>query len=282
MTLAPVFLDLIFKTGSPLFNFGFTVIAILATFILNNLLKGIWKSTTIIFTVVLGTAAYYLFNEIPPMPDYDYRITLDSLFIRPEFEAGTILSFLICFFALLINELGSVQSVKDMVQADEPDKRIARGNAVVGLGNTLSGMLGIIGPVDFSISPGIIASTGCASRYTIIPCGIGLVLCALSPSMVSVFTLLPDIIIGIMLMYIVILQLAAAFNLIVDTGSVRNFDHALTIAIPMGIGLFVALLPQSAVAALPAILQPILSNGFVVGVLTVVMLEHLVFKKRQR
>ena len=169
-----------------------------------------------------------------------------------------------------------------MTQADEPDKRIARGNAVVGLGNTLSGMLGIIGPVDFSISPGIIASTGCASRYTIIPCGIGLVLCALSPSMVSVFTLLPDIIIGIMLMYIVILQLAAAFNLIVDTGSVRNFDHALTIAIPMGIGLFVALLPQSAVAALPAILQPILSNGFVVGVLTVVMLEHLVFKKRQR
>lgn len=282
MTLAPVFLDLIFKTGSPLFNFGFTVIAILATFILNNLLKGIWKSTTIIFTVVLGTAAYYLFNEIPAMPDYDYRITLDSLFIRPEFEAGTILSFLICFFALLINELGSIQSVKDMVQADEPDKRIARGNAVVGLGNTLSGMLGIIGPVDFSISPGIIASTGCASRYTIIPCGIGLVLCALSPSMVSVFTLLPDIIIGIMLMYIVILQLAAAFNLIVDTGSVRNFDHALTIAIPMGIGLFVAFLPQSAVAALPAILQPILSNGFVVGVLTVVMLEHLVFKKRQR
>lgn len=279
LTLTPVFMGLVFKTGNPLFNFGFTVIVILCTFLLNHLLRGVWKSTTVVLAVIFGTAAYFAFNGVPSRPDFDYHISVSDFFITPEFDAGTVLSFIICFFALLINELGSVQSVKDMVGADHPERRIARGAAVIGAGNACAGMLGIIGPVDFSISPGIIASTGCGSRYTIIPCGIGLILCALSPTLVSCFTLLPDIIIGIMLMYIVILQLAASFGMVVETGSVRTFEHGLTIAIPLGIGLFVALLPESVTAAMPSLVRPVLSNGFVVGVLVVVLLEHCIFCK---
>lgn len=185
-------------------------------------------------------------------------------------------------FALLINELGSIQSVKDMTKAGNPEKRVSRGCAVTGLGNTLSGLLGVIGPVDFSVSPGIIATTGCASRYTIIPCGIGLIVCAFCPPLIRMFTMLPDLIIGVMLMYIVVLQLAAAFNMMIDSRCVTTFNHALTIAIPLGIGLFVALLPQRVVELLPPILQPVLSNGFVIGVLIVVFLEHLVFLERKR
>ena len=94
--------------------------------------------------------------------------------------------------------------------------------------------------------------------------------------------MLPDLIIGVMLMYIVVLQLAAAFNMMIDSRCVTTFNHALTIAIPLGIGLFVALLPQRVVELLSPILQPVLSNGFVIGVLIVVFLEHLVFLERKR
>lgn len=279
MTLAPVFLGLVFKSGNPLYNFGFATLVVLTAFIVNYLLKGIWKSTTVILVTVAGTFVYYLSNPLPNMPDGVGNAAFSRLFASPEFDAGVVISFLICFFALLINELGSIQSVKDMVAADCPDKRITRGCAVTGLGNAFAGMLGVIGPVDFSVSPGLIASTGCASRYTIFPCAIGLILCSFSSSLVAVFTMLPDIVIGVVLMYIVVLQLAASFNMMVEQLAVKTFEHALTIAIPLGIGLFVSLIPEPAVAAMPAFLRPILSNGFVVGVLIVVFLEHLVFSK---
>ena len=281
MTLAPVFLGLIFSGGDMLFNFAFTVVAIIATFILNDRLPGVWKSVTLMITVIAGTAIYYAWNAVPELPSTGHSLQIGDLFITPEFNAGAIISFLICFFALLINELGSIQSVKDMVGADRPEQRIGRGCAVTGLGNALSGMLGVIGPVDFSVSPGIIATTGCASRYTIVPCAIGLIVCAFCPPLIRIFTMLPDLIIGVMLMYIVVLQLAASFNMMVESRCVTTFNHALTIAIPLGIGLFVALLPQQVVALLPPLLQPVLSNGFVIGVLIVVFLEHLVFAEKK-
>lgn len=282
MTLAPVIINLVFGSGNALFNYIFLLGAILHTFVIDRFLRGIGKSFTVIILTIGGTIAYYLFNEAAPLPAFNYSIGWDDMFITPEFNPAVILSFLICFFALTINELGSVQSVRDMVGDKVEERRVSAGCATTGLGNLFSGLVGVIGPVDFSISPGIIASTRCASRFTVIPCGIGLVLCALFPSMVSWLTLLPDAVIGVVLGYIIILQLAAAFNMMMETKSVSNFEHALTISIPLASALLVAIAPAEVAAAFPESLRPILTNGFVVGVLFVVFLEHIVFSRKSR
>lgn len=102
-----------------------------------------------------------------------------------DFEAGTILAFLFCYIALIVNELGSIQAVGHMLQADRMDQRTTRGVGIVGVTNVLSGLFGVIGPVDYSMSPGVISATGCASRYTLLPAGAGLILCAFFPSVVG-------------------------------------------------------------------------------------------------
>ena len=79
---------------------------------------------------------------------------------------------------------------------------------------------------------------------------------------------------------VIVLQLASAFNMIVETHSVTTFEHALTIALPLCAALIVAFMPVSVSDSLPAMLRPILTNGFVVGVLLVVFVEHFVFLKR--
>lgn len=282
MTLAPVFMDLIFKTGSMVFNFFFALITVTLAFALNHVLRGIWKSTTLVILVALGSVVYYLFNPVPELADVNGSFKMSDFFIRPEFNMGVILSFLICFFALLINELGSIQSIYGLVNADHSEKRMNRGCALTGLGNTLAGMFGVIGPVDYSLSPGIVATSGCASRYPIVVCGIGLLICSFSTSLVSVLTLLPDVLIGVMLLYIVILQLGAAFNMMTETKAIQTFEHALIVAIPMGIGLFVSLIPSELSNSLPPLVRPILTNGFVMGVLFVVFFEHLVFFQRRK
>ena len=282
MTLAPVFLGLLFKTGSMIFNFFFALIAIIVAFVLNHVLRGIWKSTTLVILVGLGSVIYYLFNPVPELTKVTGSFEFSDFFIHPEFNFGVILSFLICFFALMINELGSIQSIYGLVNADHVDKRMTRGCALTGLGNTLAGMVGMIGPVDYSLSPGIVATSGCASRYPIVVCGIGMLICSFSTSLVSILTMLPDVLIGVMLLYVVILQLAAAFNMMMETKAVQTFEHALTIAIPMGIGLFVSLIPAELSNSLPALVRPILTNGFVMGVLFVVFFEHFVFFQRRK
>ena len=190
------------------------------------MLSGIGKTMTVVVLTVGATVAYFLFNPLPASPSTAGAALHGRLFVHFDFNPAVVVAFLICFFALLINELGSIESVRSMTGAADTAKRTKRGCAVVGLGNVFSGLLGVIGPVDFSISPGIISSTRCASRYTIIPCGIGLLLCACFPAAVAWLTLMPNLVIGILLTYIIVLQLASAFNMIVETHSVTTFEHA--------------------------------------------------------
>ncbi len=280
MTLAPVIISMMFEPGKEFFGFVFFLVGTIITFVLERLMKGIGKSLTVMIITVGGTVVYYLFNQLPEVASVSHTTDISKIIIKPEFDLSVIIAFLVCFFALLINELGSIESLRSLIGAEE-DGRIRRGCAVTGAGNILAGMLGIIGPVDYSISPGIVSSTKCASRITIVPCAIGLIVCSLLPSAVVWLTQLPDMVIGLVLTYVVVLQLASAFEMMADKKIIANFSHSLTIALPLAVALIVAFLPDAVEVNLPLALQPILTNGFVIGVLLVVFLEHIVFSQKR-
>ncbi len=280
MTLAPVIISMMFEPGKEFFGFVFFLVGTIITFVLERLMKGIGKSLTVMIITVGGTVVYYLFNQLPEVASVSHTTDISKIIIKPEFDLSVIIAFLVCFFALLINELGSIESLRSLIGAEE-DGRIRRGCAVTGAGNILAGMMGIIGPVDYSISPGIVSSTKCASRITIVPCAIGLIVCSLLPSAVVWLTQLPDMVIGLVLTYVVVLQLASAFEMMADKKIIANFSHSLTIALPLAVALIVAFLPDAVEVNLPLALQPILTNGFVIGVLLVVFLEHIVFSQKR-
>lgn len=279
MTLAPVIISLLFGEGHDLFSFAFFLVGLIATFALERFLRGVGKSLTVMIVTVAGSFAYFLFNGMPEVQSAGYTTDIDKLIIKPEVDIPVVISFLVCFFALLINELGSIESVRSLIGAADNGK-MRRGCAVTGAGNILAGIMGVIGPVDYSISPGIISSTRCASLATIVPCAIGLLACACMPDAVVWLTQLPNVVIGLILSYVVILQLAAAFSMMSEKKIVKSFDHALTIALPLIVSLLVAFIPPTVGEDLPIALRPILTNGFVIGVLLVVFLEHIVFLRK--
>jgi uracil permease len=41
----------------------------------------------------------------------------------------------------------------------------------------------------------------------------------------------------------------------------------------------ISFLPQAVVSSIPLIVRPIISNGFVMGVVTVIVCEHVIFRK---
>ena len=136
----------------------------------------------------------------------------------------------------------------------------------------------MIGPVNYSMSPGVIASSQCASRYAIIPAGVGLIICAFIPSLIAALSAIPDTVIGVILLYLMGTQLAAAFHVMVAERNVLTFNDGLIIGLPVMMALLFAIIPAEVV---PQILRPIIQNGFVMGVITVILMEHIFLKEKK-
>ena len=283
-TLTSVILKLVLGDAvRALFNMFFTLVMVLALVIGNKLLRGIWKSTTVLWGIVGGVLVYYGVFGLPMLPSTGVEIILEQATVLNfplNFEAGTILAFLFCYIALIVNELGSIQAVGHMLQADHMDRRTTRGVGIVGVVNMLSGLFGVIGPVDYSMSPGVISATGCASRYTLLPAGVGLILCAFFPSVVGMLVTIPGVVMGAILLYLMATQLAAGLQMLVREKAITDFDSGVVVGLPLMVALLLSFAPEKVLNLIPSLFKPIVGNGFVMGVITVLIMEHLIFKKK--
>ena len=259
----------------------FCIICTTLMAVANNLLRGVWKSTVVLWAMILGSLAYYAFVGFPDSIAADTRTS--TLFLQQfELDWGVVLSFLFCYIALLINQVGSVQSLGNMIAADSMESRNKRGMIVTGLGNILSGAMGVVGPVDYSLSPGIVASTRCASRYTIIPAGLAMIAVAFSPKIVGFLMSIPAPVMGTVLLFLMCTQLSAGFEIIRNSGCIKEFRHGMIIALPLLFNVIMTFAPADAIGAIPQIIRPIVGNGFVMGVIVILLLEHIFLRDKKQ
>lgn len=270
-------------------HLAFAFIFILLIFCGQRYLTGLLKSLLILLAIVVGSLGYFLVNPAWASTASAGKLGIVSFFasnLNPTLvvEPGVLIAFLLCFLGLSINDLGSIQAVGSVLQADNMPRRITRGITATGAANALAGFLGVIGPVNFSFSPGIIASTGCAARRTLVPAGAVLLFLAFLPRVLFYLSYIPSVVIGTLLLYIMCTQVAAgltaAFDALKILGEPR-FDNALVIGLPILAGVIVAFLPQAVTATIPVTLQPVLGNGFVVGIVLALLLEHVIFRKQR-
>jgi xanthine/uracil permease len=91
---------------------------------------------------------------------------------------------------------------------------------------------------------------------------------------------MPEVVMGVLLLYLMSSQLASGLSMLVHRHSITDFSSGLTVGLPLMVGLLVAYAPQTAFAGMPGMLRPVLANGFVMGTITVMLLEHVIFRKR--
>lgn len=129
------------------------------------------------------------------------------------------------------------------------------------------------------MSPGVIASTGVASRFTLIPTALGLLVLSFLPVAIAFMDSIPSVIIGTVLFYVMCSQVAAGLMMAFSSREF-NFDSGLVIGLPVMLGVVIAFLPAEVLNTMPASLRPIIGNGFVAGVFTVMFLEHIVYRSK--
>ena len=279
-TLAPTIKNLVFPAHAShnehLFGLLFAVVGVVLMVVANRNLKGVAKSLVIPMALVVGSIAYFAIFDAPQHVSSvaSWRGLLIDGFV---FDWSLVVAFVICYIALAINDIGSIESLGGMLGVKDMDKRMKRGVRITGIMNIVAGSMGVLGPVNYSMSPGVIASTGCASRYALIPATLLLVACALFPDVIWVLTAIPSPVIGVILLFLMGTQLAASFEMMQSTRSAATFADALTLGLPIMVALLFQLMPKGVA---PDVIQPLVGNGFAMGVIVVMIMEHVINRSK--
>ena len=281
-TLGTTIKNLIFPAGDEdrhIFGLWFTLLGIPAMVVAANMMRGVAKSLVVPIALIVGYITYYAiyggFTEVAQQfSESDGALLLP----RIEFDWSIIAAFMICYIALIINDVSSVQSLGGMLSTPDSDKRSRRGLAVTGIFNIVAGGLGVIGPVNYSMSPGVIASSSCASRYALIPAGLGLIICAFVPQLIAITSAIPSTVIGVILLYLMGTHVAASLHTLIESGSTHSFNDCLIVGLPIMISLIFSIIPMNII---PTLLRPIIGNGFIMGVILVMLLEHVILRQRK-
>jgi xanthine/uracil permease len=287
-TLTPTIMNLIISSkaeGTPLLNLCFALVLVILMFIAGRYLTGIWKSTLIIWAIIVGSILYLVifpqYQWVEQASDFAAIATFTKgLNFNLTIEPGVLISFLFCFLALSINDLGSIQSVGELTKPNDMHKRISRGISFTGLANALSGIFGVIGPVNFSMSPGVIASTGNASRFTLIPAGIAILILSFMPKLIAFIGGIPSVIIGTTLLYVLCSQISAGLMVLYNSAREFKFESGLVMGLPIMLSIIISFLPGNVLNTFPDLVRPISGNGFVIGVFTVLIMEHIIYKEK--
>jgi len=202
--LLPHILDLIINPNNgvvPLFNIAFCIVFMLFIVFINVRFKDIWQNTVIIWAMLSGTVAYILIfgtgfsinsgNSLALFSNYFKYLTFPL-----SFNLGVFISVFISFVALVINDIGAIQAFNELMKPDGCTNRLSRGVVMTGISNAFAGLLEVLGPVNFPNGAGIVMSTGCASRYTLLPASFLLFIVSFSPAMLLILSNIPAVVIG--------------------------------------------------------------------------------------
>jgi xanthine/uracil permease len=254
---------------------AFASCQVLALFLAHRMLPPTGRSLLVVAGMAAGTALYSgIFGINAGAGNQALMASFFSGITTPVFDTGTILSFFFCFIALSLNEIGSIQSITPLLQPEGMDGRIRRGMTLTGIVHAIAGLLGAIGPIDYSLSPGVIAASGCGSRFPLIPAAAILLLASFSPAILGLAGMIPPTVIGGILVYTLSGQIASGLTSAFSDKHF-TFEDGLVIGLPLLAGTVTAQLPSTAVDAFPALLRPVAGNGFVIGVITVLILDRI-------
>ncbi len=261
---------------------SFSLIIFIA--LLSHWLSGYLQTTAVLIGVLVGYLAFSALGKI------DFGVIVETPWVElPRHEWASsptvfwpaIISFIFAYLAVVINSIGSIQGTAAVVGERDLDRSIDRGIALNGLGGIVAGLFGVVATVSYSSSPGVVLATRIASRYALTACGAILVLTGLIPKLAATFASVPGSVVGAALCVAIGFQIGAGIDVI--TSNVKKLDirDYLVIGLPLIVGTIVSMVPREFFAGLPAALAVMVSNGLVLGIVMVLVLEHGLLRKKR-
>lgn len=264
---------------------GVSLVTITAIALFSQRLPGFFKTLSLLWGILVGTLLMGILGrlDLSVRPEVQWFSFPSPLLPEPpRFSLSVILPFLVAYLAVLINGVGSMYSIGEIVGKEKIGGRVARGIGVTGVGGILAGVLGSIGTVSFGISPGVVLITRVGSRIPLTLCGVFLCLLVFFQKFLMLLISIPPSVVGAALMNAMASQVGAGISVLTRTGrSLQGRDY-LVVGIPILLAGITTLFPPDFSQAIPPTALPLLKNGLVVGTLAVLLLEHLILRQTKK
>ena len=192
-----------------------------------------------------------------------------------SFDLALLPAFLIASLASTLKSVGDLTLCQKINDADwkRTDMQSVSGGIFAGaIGTGLSGLLGGIGQSTFSSNVGLSLATGATSRSIAIPCGILMLLLAFLPKLAAFFAVMPDPVMGAILIYVACYMILAGIQVI--TSRMLDARRIFVVGIALIFGLSVDMVP-GLYRDVPNLIQPLFSSSLSISTVLVVLLNLL-------
>jgi uracil permease len=249
----------------------------------SNWLTGFPKTISLFLGIMLGTLLMWALGrmDVSGVREASW-FSLPRPFFPglPRFSLSATITFLVAYVAVIVNAVGSIYSIGEVVGKEGMAGRINRGIAVTGLGGLAGGLLGVVGTVSFAFSPGVVLVTRVGSRFAVTVCGGMLFSLAFFSKFLAILASFPPSVVGAAMFTAMAAQIGAGISIITRSGRALDGRDYMVIGIPVLMGGLVSILPEAFFGAFPSTVHALLKNGLVVGIVLVLVLEHLLLPKR--
>ena len=191
------------------------------------------------------------------------------------FSLAMLPAFLIASLASTLKTVGDLTLCQKINDAEwkRTDMKSVSGGVLAGSICTIgAGLLGGAGQSTFSSNVGLAIATKATSRHVALPCGIILILLAFCPKLSAVFTVMPQPVMGAILVYVACFMILAGVQ--VMTSRMLDARKTFVVGIALIFGLSVRMVP-GLYADVPDALSSLFSSSLSLTTVLVVVLNVL-------
>jgi xanthine/uracil permease len=231
---------------------------------------------SILIGMLAGWIGYVLLfpSESMAGPESDGSFFLLFPFGEPNLNGGIVfVTFLACMMNLS-NTIASVQAAAQIFEEPSSEKRLNASYLLTGTYSIIGAFFGLIPYAPFASSIGFLESTRILHLRPFLIGGALMSLLGVIPFLGGVLADMP-ITVGNAVLFTAYLQLFGT-SLKSLQGTVFNSVTIYRLAAPVLVGMSIMNMDPATFSSLPVFLQPIVSNGFIVGVFISIALEKCV------
>ncbi|MCM3784571.1 uracil/xanthine transporter [Neobacillus mesonae] len=260
---------------------GLSLVIILVVTIIHLKGKGKWGQFSLLGGIVFGWIAYAaLFgHEGGTAASSETTVGGDTVWQWMPWgsfglEPGIIVVGLLAGLVNMTNTLTSLTAAGKLYNRKATDRQFKRSFIFTNLFSVLGGCLGLIPFGTFASSIGFLENTKVLRRAALFAGSVMFIIVGVFPSLSGWLASLP-LTVGNAVLFAAYLQM---FGTAIRTfqGAVFNPKTIYRVALPVLTGISIMNIPVSAFKDFPPLLTPILSNGLVIGVVLVIILENVV------
>ncbi|MBB4825470.1 xanthine/uracil permease [Sporosarcina luteola] len=243
--------------------------------------KGFGKlgNYSILIGMVVGWIAYSLLFKTSAQVSSGSSALFPLLPWGPfRMDIGIVLTAFLAGLINMANSLVAITTIEKLFKTKTSDVQYRRAFMLTGLHTIIAGLFGLIPYGPYTSSIGFLESTRIYQRLPFVLGGLLFIVMGLVPMLGSFFSLMP-MSIGDAVLFVAYLQLFGnAMKNIRQLPLERISLYRLTL--PVLAGLSVMTISPAAFSTFPVLMQPIISNGLLVGVLLSLLMELASYKNK--